>query len=151
MMVGKMVAIIKQHYRKFLKKPDQGTNNQKSDLNDCSNRSESKLSWAHPQSSDKDIRSEGGEGSEFDSEERDKMPFPSSQKFHSEYNSQLSRSENGSKKSQGYKPRQGSQAALIIKFMKILNASTKSVSKKDLDRYALENNYDKIKQWKNVK
>lgn len=35
--------------------------------------------------------------------------------------------------------------------MRNLNATQNSVTKKDIDRYLLENNYDRLKQWKNAK
>ncbi len=56
-----------------------------------------------------------------------------------------------SSKQRAYKPKLGSVAGLILKAMRYLNATQNSVTKKDIDRYLLENNFDRLKQWKNAK
>jgi hypothetical protein len=50
-----------------------------------------------------------------------------------------------------YKPRQGSQPENMMKAMKLLNASVRSVTKKDIEKCLLENDCEKIKQWKCTK
>lgn len=95
-MIGKMIAIVKGHYKKFLGggngREDSGwkdENGKGSENSETSERMVSlsgrKVLFASQCSNINSIRSEGGEDSEYDSEKRDKMAiFPSSQKFLSE-------------------------------------------------------------------
>lgn len=50
--------------------------------------------------------------------------------------------------SNSYKPRSNTQSHTILKLFHLLNGTDNSLTKKDIDKAALENGYDKVKQWK---
>ena len=64
----------------------------------------------------------------------------------------LSEESNSSKpRNINYKPRQGSQAANILKILKLGGANLKSMTKKDIEDVLCSKGHEKPKQWKNSK